>query len=391
MRITSLVPGLAALLVAIAGCSAPPLPKSLGTECAADIDCGSMSCRNGKCTRACTSQGDCPTGFACGLQKTEDGQAGGMGATCYKAAWDTTPASMGGFGADCSVYAPDPAGKPCDTNAMNPCAAGFTCNAALRCDPAAYCTKGCAADADCPPNYFCGTRTGTKKCSADADCAMGESCKAPPGGTDYKLCTRPSVCTKRAQCNDCGVDDQCPPGFVCGVDSVGAKFCGKLCNADDQCPLPYIDNNGNYISNPFMKCVAAFDGAATRVCRPTAGSCSGPSAIPELASKSGTVCSHCRPGVPADCPNGFCYQGEFDIEAFCTQECTAHVTRMKGPDGYNIYVATNDSCPMGSHCYGATGSVSADIKGLCTGDNTKPNASDFPGPWTALTCYPYMP
>lgn len=391
--VVRLVAPLLLSLLALAGCTPAPVTlKTIGSECALDADCGQMSCRYGKCTRACTKQGECPAGFDCGLQKPEDGQAGGMGATCYKGNWDATPVAMGGFGADCAVYSPDPlTGTACDTNAKSPCAAGFTCNAKLRCDPAAYCTKTCAADADCPPGMFCGTDTG-KKCTADADCNMGEACKAPPGGTDaYKLCTKPSVCMKRSQCHACGVDDQCPAGYACAVDTTGAKFCGRICTTNEQCPQPYVGENANPVSNQFEKCVPAFDGAPVAVCRPTAGACAGPSAIPSLSTKNGTVCSHCRPGVPADCPAGFCYQGEFDIESFCSVQCTAHITRVKGPDGYNIYEASNDTCPEGSHCYGAASCASCDIKGYCTGDNTKPNVNDFPGPWTSLTCYPYTP
>ena len=343
-----------------------------------------MMCHFGKCTRACAKQGDCPIGFDCGLQKPEDAQSTGVGATCYKATYDMPPI-MGGYGVDCSLVAADPkTGGVCDPKATSPCAAGFTCRATQHCDPAAYCTRPCAADSDCPPTMFCGIEITKSTCKTAADCAMGSKCVAPPG-TSGKVtsCVGAQLCRKRTQCSPCGNDDQCPTGFACGADVNGERFCGKLCTMDEHCPQPENSAPQAPVSNPFLKCVASGNAKGSMVCRPTAGTCHGPSAIPALASTMNTLCSYCRPGTPSDCPDGFCLEQSFSEERFCTQACTVH-SKVNGMGGFDL---THDTCPMGTNCFAGVGCANCDVSGICVGE-TNPGDQSRGTTWYAPTCYP---
>src|SRR5262245_50586253 len=94
-------------LVVLAGCAADPITlKKIGEACTSNDDCGKMLCGADKvCTRPCAVQSDCPSGFDCGLAHPEDGAMNAIGATCYKA---KSTQVVGGFGADCGAYSPDP-------------------------------------------------------------------------------------------------------------------------------------------------------------------------------------------------------------------------------------------------------------------------------------------
>jgi hypothetical protein len=376
------------LLAAVAGCAIAPGSRAPGEGCNADVDCSSGVCGGGtcapnfsrpigqtclsaiecsgqlclntappamplpalKCTRTCTSQSDCPVGWACGLAHPED--AAIYGATCYPATWATV---AGGFGTDCSLVSEDPKspGKMCVAGAMNPCAMGFVCHATARCDVAAYCTKGCATDLDCPPTMFCGALS-AKVCVTDNDCSGSSKCMPVPNGT-AKVCTGDTMCLKREFCSPCAVDDQCPPSHLCATDTGGNRFCGKLCdprkdptNPDIECPQPanIQDSTGNTVpaGDVFEKCVPSAVGSKKSVCRPRVGQCHGPSSIAGIPA--GGVCAWCRTGEPGDCPNGECFVDAFTTEHFCTQGCTATVAVRNG----NIMV-TNDDCPKpGAAC-----------------------------------------
>ena len=343
-----------------------------------------MECRYGKCTRPCANQGECPVGFDCGLQKPEDATVNGLGATCYKPTYEMPP-MMGGFGTDCSLVGADPnTGSACDPKATSPCATGFVCRATTHCDPNAYCTKACTADSDCPPFMFCGLETSKPNCKTDTDCPSTMKCTTAPGTNGkVNMCVGPQLCRKRAQCSGCGNDDQCPTGYVCAADANGERFCGKMCTMDEHCPQPENDAPLSPVSGPFMKCVASGTANPSMVCRPVAGTCHGPSALAPLATVMNTVCSACRPGLPSDCPDGFCFQQNFSEEHFCTQPCTAHV--VKNQDG--SLTITKDSCPMGATCFARPVCANCDVKGLCAGD-TNPGTPQSQSTYYTLTCYP---
>lgn len=323
-----------ALALALWGCGkAPPAItlKKVGEACMVDADCGSslngasesMMCKANVCTRSCTAQGDCPSGFACGLAAMGDTMA-----TCYPAAMNP---DTGGFGTDCGAVSADPKGGAGCSNAASPCAAGFACHARLKCDPEAYCTKSCAADTDCPPKFFCATLKDSSR-----------------------------LCLKREYCSDCATDDQCPNGWFCATDSTGGRFCAKPCAGDNDCPGP---QNGN---GYFQKCLAD-KGGKGKACQPAPipkGSgapnlCHGTSAIKGIATTGG-VCAGCRPGVAGDCATGeFCFVDEFTLEHLCTEPCTAS--------------GKKDSCPAGATC-----TLTAPGSGYCSADPLGSSITCYP-------------
>ncbi len=330
----------AGALLLIAGCgSAPPAEvlKKIGEACTADTDCGStlydmpeaMVCMGGVCTRPCTRQVDCPQGFDCGFAHPGDATP-----SCYPS--PVNPMT-GGFGTDCSIIAADPAvmGGPGCSVTENPCATGFSCHSTQKCDPTAYCTKSCAGDTDCPPQFYC---------AVDAS-------------------TMDKFCRKRDFCLPCISDDNCPMSWRCSTSPMGEHFCAKPCGADSDCPQP--QNGASY----FEKCIG-------KVCVPAPpekgngkpNECHGPSSLKGFPANG--ICSGCRPGVPSDCPNGgICFQDQFTLERFCTQKCKLTVD-----GGGNV---TADSCPTGSYC--AIGPVpKGTYDGICSADNS------YSGP----TCYP---
>src|SRR5688572_24090636 len=78
--------------------------KRIGEACAEASECGKGLCFHGRCTAQCSSQGQCPVGFDCGLQDLADVGAG-LGASCY--APNYAPMT-GGFGTSCALVSADP-------------------------------------------------------------------------------------------------------------------------------------------------------------------------------------------------------------------------------------------------------------------------------------------
>lgn len=368
--------------IIIVGCTPSPvtLPPvtllKIGDVCATNADCNSNVCGADKvCTRSCTEQLECPQGFDCGLAHIGDGAPGGVGATCYKAAYPTPPS--GGFGTDCGTYSPDPANPAtvCDSKVMNPCAPGFVCRGAVKCDAKATCTAECTSDASCPPTYYCATDTGGQ-CSADSDCAAGFACKPPVAGSPISVCTGKSYCHLRTQCAPAGTADQCPLGYLFAVDTRGEHFCGKVCASDESCPP--ASNGGS----PFFSCVDAGtrlkDPAtmATTVCRPVQGACHGTSSIQGV--EPGGECSWCRSGIPSDCPKGFCIALQTE-EHQCTQPCTVKVR--KGANGYSLVASSDKGCPADQLCFinsvPKSCGTTCDAPGFCTLDGNRQNPSCF--------------
>lgn len=333
---TPLVVALAALASACGSSEPIKTPSLMGEACTVPADCASKSCVHGLCTRACVVQGDCPEGFDCGLMVPED-----VAPLCYKALW-TAPAT-GGYGTPCAASA-----KGC--GGADPCATGFTCHAALKCDARAYCSKGCTADADCPPSMFCG--------QDDKDA--------------------PRTCLKRGACQPCGADDQCPSGHVCATLEGGERYCAKTCVAAGDCLKPNRDSDsGNFIGAPFEVC-SEDPGGKGKVCAPAGGACHGESKLTGAAKAAG-ICSPCRVGHPEDCAApGTCFE-DTSGERFCTGGCKA--TLAQGSSGYNI---TKDTCPAGSFCFFGGGAAlqgcgaGCTVQGLCTADPGYANATCHP-------------
>jgi hypothetical protein len=331
---------LLALLAAACSASNAPTVARIGEACASADDCASSLCRHGLCTRLCAIQGDCPTGFDCTLADPAD-----VVGTCRAATW-SSPAS-GGFGTGCGAAAGGCGGA-------NPCADGFECRAdiycsdqthcaPIACDAKAYCTQGCASDAECPPTMFCGQER-----KADG-----------------------RKCLKRTSCEPCGADDQCPSGHLCTALESGERVCAKSCAVSGDCLKPTKDTQtGKFAGAPFEVCGDDSLGRG-KVCLPAGGAC-------HAEEGAGKVCDACRLGHPGDCAAGHvCYALESG-ERFCTKGCSAKLA--KTTQGYDI---VEDDCGAGAACFfggqvpGNCGE-SCSVDGLCTADTTYQNATCHP-------------
>lgn len=326
----------------------PEVLKRLGNPCETGAECGSGECLHGACTRACSSQGDCPWGLDCGLQKPDDAHA-----TCYPALYPQP--TVGGFNTSCSLFAGE-----CGAS-DNPCASGFTCRASyalypgalpddpdvykpVECDPEAICTKGCESDVDCPTTMFCGTDRGDPSDKSD----------------DRK------VCLPRTSCTPCATDDQCPFSSFCVLGEDGDRFCAKSCSQPADCLKPEKDQDGDFIFEAFDVCTADRGDGSRTVCQPAGGRCFGKSVI--ATQPDGGVCSPCRQNHPEDCAQS---QGCIESpqgEWFCTDNCSVKLTR--SGNGYSL---SADTCPDGTYCY-TGGYVPQDcgneclVKTICTAD-----------------------
>ena len=356
------------LALVAAGCTPEAITlKKIGDACTVDGDCGKMLCSKTDlvCTRPCTAQVDCPSGFDCGLAHPEDGKPGSLGASCYKS--KVVSAAMGGFGVECGAWSPDPNSldTPCNDMAKNPCASGFTCLGQVKCDAAAYCTRSCASDADCPPSMMCATDVARSACKSDSDCSNGYTCQPSAPGGKAKVCTGQRWCRKRAQCAPCATDDQCPAGYTCATDDRGERYCGKLCEDDNQCPTPPPSSTGY-----FYKCVDGKNGKT--VCQPLQGACHGVSNQVDVMPAS--ACAWCRDGIPSDCPDSYCYLS-FTGEHFCPGLCTMKYAAGK-------FDTKTDTCPDGLVCLvprlPADCNGNCDAPGFCTADPMKQQLTCFP-------------
>jgi hypothetical protein len=258
------------------------------------------------------------------------------------------------------------------------CGDGFTCLAALKCDPDAICSKECTADSECPPQFFCAVDTGAtqrgslgRACAADADCTGGQTCQAVGGGGTAKVCAGPRKwCRPRTQCSPCGPVDQCPLGYTCATDASGERFCGKTCSKDEECPWPVSGTSS------FMQCIDGKNGVGN-VCRPLQGSCHGVSNLPDTAP--GGQCSWCRPGIPSDCPGSFCLTLQ-TLENTCVQTCTIELK--KNGTSYAKVMGSDKGCGTDQPC--VVTAVPAGCGAGCTAAGVC--AVDSSG--MSLTCFP---
>jgi hypothetical protein len=160
------------------GDTAPP--STLGTDCAADTDCGDDGvCYRGVCVATCVGPADCPETANC--SRDGDGRL-----LCAPRAY---AAAVGAL---------------CGTDGV--CAEGTKC---LGTPYSAF--ARCAA-----------------ACNDDTDCPMDHSCE--------DVAKDQRVCRIRAFCSTCDHDGQCGAGQAC-VESGGQRFCSKACTAGStECP-----------------------------------------------------------------------------------------------------------------------------------------------------------
>jgi hypothetical protein len=286
-----------ACLVALAALAACARPTLIGTPCASDRDCNvaGQRCVGGPgaariCTHGCAAQSGpsgCPIGFDCSAADP----ATPAQLTCNREryAFDPTTGGPRLFGVACAL-APgttqaewdqaclgtgDPAPLPTCRHAADP-NSHATPPAPIRDDPDAYCTAGCAVDADCPVAMRC--------------------------AVDYDGATR---CLRRGFCDPCTIDDDCPAELHACVPTAdgSARYCTKPCAAQDDC---------GGATGTFLACAPSSDslGAGGTYCLHRFGACVG----------AGHVCDPCLGN--ADCGAGTaCVTNALTGERMCTKSC----------------------------------------------------------------------
>jgi hypothetical protein len=308
------------------------------TLCAADGDCDSGMCRamtpNGqkRCTHACTSSSQCPSGLRC-----EDP---GTGLAC--------------------VF----------SDVGKACTGAGQCNYACL-SPVNYCVSQCQSGADCPNGYGCMLAAGQKVCiKVEADCAADTSQCVVPAACDSSPNLVVSSCTIA-----CDSSADCPqraiglPAWTCdagGICRRPSDVYGPLpggfapaqwaCNA--QSNVVNVCNDGLHIdfanftqpSPPPVSCSSSMttDGLAGDACLDSCryqGGCASGFACAAVAELSpGQRIGLCMPrggGEVGDAcsQNGNCVFGLCDSNQ-CSRDCTR--------DGV---------CPEGSTCTTMAGST----------------------------------
>ncbi len=158
------------------GDTAPP--STLGTDCAADKDCGEGElCHRGVCVASCKTPADC------GGNDCSADAVGRM--VCAPAAYSKH------------------IGESCGADGV--CPEGTTC-IGVPYSAFAFCSAACADDTDCPMSHYCGDAQGQK------------------------------VCLERKFCSSCNHDGNCSNGGAC-IELQGGRFCSRGCTAGgNDCP-----------------------------------------------------------------------------------------------------------------------------------------------------------
>ena len=189
-------------------------PAPVGGECTAKADCSGRPCVDGVCSRGCSVELPCPSGWACNFHDAichliptgelcaSDEDCPG-GAVCNGQGICTRSCD--------DVTAPCPGGWNCDNGLCVQPSVGLECAADADCETGkcldGLCTRECSDQAPCVDGYACEPDAGIcvlievgNQCVADADCDGGVC--------DSGECTR--ACHERAPC---------PTGFECLADN----------------------------------------------------------------------------------------------------------------------------------------------------------------------------
>jgi len=228
--------------------------KGFGEVCQSHHQCASQVCwlqspdGVAYCSKSCSSQTDCPAGYACSGQYCITGGSGTYKADCEE---DTECQSLLCFdpgngdsfcSQKCSGDSQCPGTDKCALGTCSPigsvpfggpCQSGTDCLGALCKGFGAtrYCTKTCAADTDCPGNATCLTAGYCsqasdipKPCTDSAQCSEGQFCREMAGG-NYGQCV--------VKCN-AFADTGCSEGMDCRWVYVAAsnQVLGECVTAD---------------------------------------------------------------------------------------------------------------------------------------------------------------
>ncbi len=335
-----------------------------GDPCTTDGQCGSTSpaCRGASsatskiCTRTCTSDTGCPTGYTCQ-------NASPSGKACLPPVGSADLCKFCTDGSQCST-------GMCVTNG-----------------PQNWCTRTCMQDADCGAGYACIDGTGSKvcaptsscnsQCTSNAQCAVGYACQngsctatGAPGDRcelsvfcqPCSMCILASSASSEAYCRPCcgGANGggacnncnrtTCQSGQECFgvqnsndavcISSQGAGQC-QACDAITPCEAGLTCDGFRCkpacsLANP-GSCTACYAGAGGQ------GLC----ACPDEVAQTGQACGNTPNGLRV-CKTGNACVGS---PATCRAQCTL------GDDA---------SCPGGQVCEGVEGKpvcIPADIAG----------------------------
>ncbi len=189
-------------------CYEPQCASDAGCEAPLVCDPAQKLCLH----RGCTTDGDCPTGQACGAPGGGAGGTGGTGGT----------GGAGGSGGHERVCV------------IPGCFSDADCTAAEQCDPTwlSCVPRSCAEQADCPAPAHCvlfgtGGTGGTGGTAGAGGRAGGSGGTGGPGGTgqQFGYCQMPE-CTTDAECSDRGEGRWTCMQGTCGL---------PLCSSDAQC------------------------------------------------------------------------------------------------------------------------------------------------------------
>ena len=365
---------LAIALLPFAGCSS-------STHSTTAAKCGSSSCGAGSaciddgsdagpsCQTICTKQSDCPFNWYCndGQPKswcvrntiTFSKQRGQFNDACLPSGGEKNPAcdTVDTFG--CYATSPTDANAFCtllDCKPDSDCKGGWWCATVdvapnvstvkrsfgmsrTVCLPRTYCAS-CQMAHDCyaspgTPQQYCvpdsaGGSFCSNQCDSDSNCPLDAVCKAPWAACDQRGCTTDADCQKYAAkeacfggvCQaSCSRDADCPASNGAPQQCYQRACFPQSCSTDDDCP----PTSGTFQHCNHGTCTAECGSDSDcnpavgdqtcvrplKVCVPRAGVCVG----------DGSFCSPCR--ADANCTNGYCIQGDYSTERFCSQTMKA--------------------------------------------------------------------
>ncbi len=386
---------LAMLLLASACVQSTSAPKALGEPCSptvapgetasecADGLCIALDSASGFCTRSCTEDSKCGSGYVCSA-------AGRYGKVCHKLT-------------GCKTDGECPAGHACNPGTGN-C---YIKVSRTLCSP-------CQDGLQCPPDGACFSAAGsgeqfcTTACGENGLCPQGFTCQSIPAGVDRAMISQcvpvsESCDFGKTLCAPCKGDAECGGAFDLCVRNVVSNetFCGKDCDpkqnvcpgagCDPQtllsaknpgCPEGFSCSNIGSSDDPNVKgpfqcvpdsntcagyCSAADERGQTRQCG-LGKACDGPSHHCQSAS-DGRQCAPCLDND--DCKKGphsenrclvnDCPDCPFKGESFCASPCLDDVAcRSRFGPGF-LCKAVSESAGSGHFCIPQRGSCASGL------------------------------
>ncbi len=374
--------------VAMLGCSGSDSSSKTattagaGTKCVLPQDCpNGQTCLAGKC--ASLSTGTDATGSDAKGSDTAQDTGSDSGSDSGNPATDIGSTDAGPV--DTGIQpSSDPSCKSCKVDGD----CGDTNYQCIQLISAAFCSRKCAADGDCPTGYKCNAA------SSDASnkqmyCVLPSfdcgGCAGDPtvctGTQQCNVNTNPPSCVDvKQQCDSCTQTSDCASGFACvKQNDAGGKVCSPTCSNSKACPENSVCQN--------------FFG--TQACAFEAKSC--------CFGSSCTVSTACSACTPDKCIGGVCVECNVDADCKagkCNTTVHACVSTASCPPEKPIKLAATGECvecTNDSHCSASAAGNKCDAvahtcgKGsqgsecsVCTGKY--PGCIQINGNWTCVEC-----